>query len=548
MLMKSQKISTRVASYSRTLESKKPNNRILLSRSSYCFSKTEAQAPRFKKVIVNILTCAFLITTNIAQASPDNPSTIENSVIKIYTTQAAPDYFTPWRLLSPRQSSGSGSVIQGNKILTNAHVVANASYVQAQKHNDPRRYLAQVTFISHEADLALLTVEEPGFFDNLTPLAFGTLPAALQEVSVYGYPIGGKSLSITKGILSRVEQQVYAHAGAYLLAGQIDAAINPGNSGGPVIVDGKIVGVVMQASSGGRAENLGYFVPPSMITHVLTDAEDSTYDGFPDLGFRTQNLDSPSAKTSYGLNIEQSGVLVIQVFDGSPASGILKKGDVILKIDEFDIAEDGSIKIANDQMTNFKHAIDLHDIGDQVKIEYSRLGIRNTVTLEARPASRNYSLVPGEKFDEVPKYIIFGGVVFVPLNMNLIKRWGNDWSRSAPVSLLQARSDWSSTERSELVVALQVLAADVNLGYHDWRNWVVEKINGEDIRNFQHFADKLKGNKNEHVVFENKNGYQMIINRAEAISTEDAILNQYRIPKPFSDGLFDNTQSLMYSN
>jgi S1-C subfamily serine protease len=489
-----------------------------------------------------------LITTNIAQASADNPSTIENSVIKIYTTQAAPDYFTPWRLLSPRQSSGSGSVIQGNKILTNAHVVANASYVQAQKHNDPRRYLAQVTFISHEADLALLTVEEPGFFDNLTPLAFGTLPAALQEVSVYGYPIGGKSLSITKGILSRVEQQVYAHAGAYLLAGQIDAAINPGNSGGPVIVDGKIVGVVMQASSGGRAENLGYFVPPSMITHVLTDAEDSIYDGFPDLGFRTQNLDSPSAKTSYGLNIDQSGVLVIQVFDGSPASGILKKGDVILKIDEFDIAEDGSIKIANDQMTNFKHAIDLHDIGDQVKIEYSRLGIRNTVTLDAKPASRNYSLVPGEKFDEVPKYIIFGGVVFVPLNMNLIKRWGNDWSRSAPVSLLQARSDWSSTERSELVVALQVLAADVNLGYHDWRNWVVEKINGEDIRNFQHFADKLKGNKNEHVVFENKNGYQMIINRAEAISTEDAILNQYRIPKPFSDGLFDNTQSLMYSN
>jgi S1-C subfamily serine protease len=548
MLMKSQKISTRVASYSRTLESKKPNNRILLSRSSYCFSKTEAQAPRFKKVIVNILTCAFLITTNIAQASADNPSTIENSVIKIYTTQAAPDYFTPWRLLSPRQSSGSGSVIQGNKILTNAHVVANASYVQAQKHNDPRRYLAQVTFISHEADLALLTVEEPGFFDNLTPLAFGTLPAALQEVSVYGYPIGGKSLSITKGILSRVEQQIYAHAGAYLLAGQIDAAINPGNSGGPVIVDGKIVGVVMQASSGGRAENLGYFVPPSMITHVLTDAEDSIYDGFPDLGFRTQNLDSPSAKTSYGLNIDQSGVLVIQVFDGSPASGILKKGDVILKIDEFDIAEDGSIKIANDQMTNFKHAIDLHDIGDQVKIEYSRLGIRNTVTLDAKPASRNYSLVPGEKFDEVPKYIIFGGVVFVPLNMNLIKRWGNDWSRSAPVSLLQARSDWSSTERSELVVALQVLAADVNLGYHDWRNWVVEKINGEDIRNFQHFADKLKGNKNEHVVFENKNGYQMIINRAEAISTEDAILNQYRIPKPFSDGLFDDTQSLMYSN
>ncbi|MDA9612148.1 serine protease [OM182 bacterium] len=548
MLMKVQERQVLASANFQVFREQKGQIRISRNISKQSFFRGDYRAPALTRAIPKMFIGAFLTLTTLVQANTDNSSTIENSVIKIYTTQAAPDYFTPWRLLSPRQSSGSGSVIGANQILTNAHVVANASYVQAQKHNDPRRYLAQVTFISHDADLALLTVEEPGFFDNLTPLSFGTLPAALQEVSVYGYPIGGKSLSITKGILSRVEQQVYAHSGAYLLAGQIDAAINPGNSGGPVIVDGKIVGVVMQASSGGRAENLGYFVPPSMISHVLSDAVDSIYDGFPDLGFRTQNLDSPSAKILYGLNVNQSGVLVIQVFDGSPASGIIKKGDVILKIDEFDISEDGSIKIANEQMTNFKHAIDLHNIGDQIKIEYSRLGIKNTVTLEARPASRNYSLVPGEKFDEVPKYIIFGGVVFVPLNMNLIKRWGNDWSRSAPVNLLQARSEWSSTERNELVVALQVLAADVNLGYHDWRNWVVDKVNGEDITNFQHFADKLRINNDENVVFENKNGYQMIINHEEAVNTEDAVLKQYRIPEPFSDGLFDSKQDSTHSN
>ena len=526
----------------------KGQDRIFSNTLNRFFCRSNYRAPTPTRAIAKMFVGAFLTVTTAIQASTDDSSMIENSVIKIYTTQAAPDYFTPWRLLSPRQSSGSGSVIAANQILTNAHVVANASYVQAQKHNDPRRYLAQVTFISHDADLALLTVDEPGFFDNLTPLSFGTLPPALEEVSVYGYPIGGKSLSITKGILSRVEQQVYAHAGAYLLAGQIDAAINPGNSGGPVIVDGKIVGVVMQASSGGRAENLGYFVPPSMISHVLSDAEDSIYDGFPDLGFRTQNLDSPSAKISYGLNVDQSGVLVIQVFDGSPASGIIEKGDVILKIDEFNISEDGSIKIANEQMTNFKHAIDLHDIGDQIKIEYSRGGIKNTVKLEARPALRNYSLVPGEKFDEVPKYIIFGGVVFVPLNMNLIKRWGNDWSRSAPVNLLQARSEWSSTERNELVVALQVLAADVNLGYHDWRNWVVEKVNGKGVKNFQQFADSLRFNGDENVIFENKNGYQMIINHKEAANTEDAVLSQYRVPQSFSEGLFDSKQESTHSN
>lgn len=463
---------------------------------------------------------------------------IEDSVIKIYTTQAAPDYFTPWRLLTPRQSSGSGAVINGNQILTNAHVIANASYVQAQKHNDPQRYQARVTFVSHEADLAIITIDEPGFFSDLKALSIGDLPDPLQEVSVYGYPIGGKTLSITKGILSRVEQQVYAHAGAFLLAGQIDAAINPGNSGGPVIVNQQIVGVVMQANASGRAENLGYFVPPSIIRHVLTDSTDGVNDGFPDLGFRTQTLDSPAAKAAYGLKKNQDGVLVIKVFEDSPAADTFKENDVILKIDKYDIAEDGTIKLSKDLLTDYKHAIDMHHIGEKISVTYSRDGIEDTITLEAEKALENYSLVKGDQFDQTPRYFIYGGVLFVPLNMNLLKRWGNDWRRAAPVGLLQMRNEWASPERSEVVVALQVLAADVNLGYHDWRNWVVESLNGRQVRNFDDFAYELENNIQENVVFENRNGYQMVINHSDAERSESSILDQYRIPSAHSANLF----------
>ncbi len=477
-------------------------------------------------------------TVQLAQAQSSEIRAIEDSVVKIYTTQAEPDYFTPWRLLTPSQSSGSGSVIDGNLILTNAHVVADASYLQAQKHNDPRRYLARVVFVSHDADLALITVDEPGFFSDLKALTIGDLPAPLDEVSVYGYPIGGKSLSITKGILSRVEQQIYAHSGTYLLAGQIDAAINPGNSGGPVIVNQEIVGVVMQANSGGRAENLGYFVPPSIIRHVLADSLDGVHDGFPDLGFRTQTLDSPAAKAAYGLSKDQSGVLVIKVFDDAPARDRILENDVIMKIDNFDVADDGSIRLTSDILTDYKHAIDLHDIDDTIRVTYARDGNINTIELPARRALDSYSLVAGDQFDKIPEYYIYGGVLFVPLNMNLIKRWGSDWGRTAPVSLLQARNEWSSPTRRQLVVALQVLAADVNLGYHDWRNWIVDYVNGEPIRDFADFATMLKTNQQENVVFENTNGYQMVINHADAVNSEASILAQYRIPAPYSSNLF----------
>ncbi|NIB39596.1 serine protease [Pseudomaricurvus alkylphenolicus] len=456
---------------------------------------------------------------------------LKDAVVKIHTTSTPPDYFTPWSLLNAKQSSGSGSVIRGNRILTNAHVVADATYIQAQKHGDPRKYLARVAFVSHEADLALLEVEDPSFFKGLRPLKIGDLPEPLQEVSVFGYPFGGTTLSITKGILSRVEHQFYAHAGGYLLAGQIDAAINPGNSGGPVIVDNRIAGVVMQANTSGRAENLGYFVPPSVIKHVLKDAEDGQHDGFPDLGFRSQELDSPAMRQAYGVADRRGGMLVAHVFEGSPADGKLLPNDVIVAIDGYKIADDSSIEFRKNLRTNFKYAIDQYHRGDNVDIYLVRAGEEMKVTLQVAPGHRNYSLVRPQQFEQIPQYLIYGGVVFVPLNMNLIKRWGRDWHRQAPVSFLHARNSRSSTEKQELVVALKVLAADVNLGYHDWKNWILSSVNGEPIRDFEQFCRLVLENQHEFTTLLDDQGYQMVINHAEAVATEAQILARYRVPR-----------------
>ena len=126
--------------------------------------------------------------------------------------------------------------------------------------------------------------------------------------------------------------------------------------------------------------------------------------------------------------------------------------------------------------------------------------------------------------------------------MNLIKRWGSDWTRSAPVNLLHARSQWSSPERREMVVALQVLAADVNLGYHDVRNWIVDSVNGEPIQDFYDFVQQLRGNESEFVVLRSDSGFQLVIDHLEAIASEDDILQRYRIPASYSDGLFEDVQ------
>lgn len=487
-----------------------------------------------------LIAVACLVAAPLTLAKTEEIQRLQSAVVKIHTTSAEPDYFTPWRLLNNKQANGSGAVIEGQRILTNAHVVANARYIQAQKHGDPRKYLARVAFVSHEADLAIITVDDDAFFDGLRPLPIGDLPELMQEVSVYGFPFGGNSLSITKGILSRAEHQYYAHNGGFLLAGQIDAAINPGNSGGPVIVDGKIVGVVMQARLGGKAENQGYFVPPNVIKHVLADAEDGALDGFPDLGFRAQKLESPAMRQAFGVDPTKGGVLVTKIFSNTPADGVLQENDVLLEIDGYEVAADGTIEVRPDMRTDYKYAVDQRHVGDAMSLLIARDGETQKVELAAGKRLDNYSLVRREQFDELPEYYIYGGVVFVPLNMNLIKSWGSDWHNRAPTDFLQARNRWSSEEQQELVVALRVLAADVNLGFHDWRNWIVDSVNGVQIRDFKHFSSMVRNAEGPHLILKDADGYQMVFDTTEARASEQQIMAMYQIPSAHSVALFDD--------
>jgi len=174
----------------------------------------------------------------------DKEDMTKQAIVKIYTVAKVPNYLSPWD--SAMQSfTGSGAIIEGGYILTNAHVVANEAFMEVQRYGERKRYIATVYAVSHQADLALLKVKDKAFFKGVTPLKFGKLPEVEQQIVVYGYPMGGSTLSATIGVVSRVEHHTYAHSGESFLAVQVDAAVNPGNSGGPALSDGKIVGVVM---------------------------------------------------------------------------------------------------------------------------------------------------------------------------------------------------------------------------------------------------------------------------------------------------------------
>ena len=447
---------------------------------------------------------------------------INKSIVKIYTVSKTPNYQEPWNSVVHR-SSGSGSIISGNRILTNAHVVANQTFLEVKKYGDTKRYQARVLQVSHDTDLALLEVEDKDFFKDTVPLTFGTLPNMQDKVTVYGYPMGGNTISISTGIVSRIEHNRYAHSGQSFLSIQIDAAINPGNSGGPTISDGKIVGVVMQQIS--RAQNIGYMVPIDVVQHFLKDVEDGTYDGFPKLGIYMEKIENPTQKEYYKLDEKSGGILVVNILYTSPFRDVLKKDDIITAIDGHKIESDGTVSFRENQYTHFKYYIDLHQYGEEVELDILREGkkISVKVKLTTEKNSERSSFADFE-YDKMPTYFMLGGYVFTPLTQNLLNA-----SNQPNLPLRYGATKFPTQDNQEIIILLKVLASKISRGDYGVSFWKIDKVNGKKFKDFKEFYQLVTTSKDKYIILEDNDGSKIIINREKALEIQDELLQRYSI-------------------
>ena len=114
----------------------------------------------------------------IVVAAPKQPNgKIQKSLVRITSTEVEPDYRAPWNTGAIGRGVGAGFVIEGPRIMTNAHVVSNTRYLTVERDGDPNKYPARVVFVAHDCDLALITVDSPEFFKNMVPLGFGESPS-----------------------------------------------------------------------------------------------------------------------------------------------------------------------------------------------------------------------------------------------------------------------------------------------------------------------------------------------------------------------------------
>jgi S1-C subfamily serine protease len=468
-----------------------------------------------------------LSTLLLAVSAIAQPNELRKSVARINTTAQEANYRIPWLPGNSGGGSGTGWVVEGDRLVTNAHVVSNARFITLEKENDPKKYVATVEHIAHDCDLALLKVQETSFFVGTKPLPLGGLPELESMVSVFGYPIGGDRLSVTQGVVSRIDFRTYTHSTVDShLSIQIDAAINPGNSGGPVMQDGKVVGVAFQGYSGDVAQNVGYMIPVPVIRHFLKDIEDGRYDRYMDLSIGFFNTLNPAMRKALGLTDDDRGVMVSNVQEAGVCAGVLQAGDVLLAIDGHEITSDGMVMLEGERVL-LSEVAERKYLGDTVKL--SILREKKPLEVEVTFDRAWPFTLQAQQYEQQPRYVLFGGLLFQPLSRNLLGAYSFDNLR---ISYFYDHFITKEIYRQhpEIVILTAILPDPLNTYLTEFREGIVDKINGKKIDTLKDMAAAFAEKPEFYVIEFLGTGRPLVLERAAVEAARERIKTRYAVP------------------
>jgi S1-C subfamily serine protease len=455
------------------------------------------------------------------EPSPAIAHETESAVVKVFSTMRRPDVARPWSKASPIEAFGSGVVIEGKRILTNAHVIGYASQIQVQGNQSGDKIAASVVAMDPGIDLAILKLDDESFFDHRPPLPrANVLPQIKDPVLAYGFPTGGTTLSITRGIVSRIEFAPYGVSTSGLRI-QIDAAINPGNSGGPAISDNRMIGLAFSHLA--NSENISYIIPNEEIELFLKGIGGGHYDGKPGMYDDLQTLENPALRGFLKLEPSVRGMIVHRPDDSSPGYP-LKQWDVVTHIGTEPIDDEGMVALRNNLRVGFAYLIQHIARDGAVPLTIVRAGKTQQIQM---PVPAHRPLLIDSLQGQYPSYFILGPIVFERASiesLQLIRAHGGAAFGNPLVARFGDRPD---AERQELVILPAPLFPHaLSKGYSDPTGCVVKSVNGTAVRSLAHLVALLRDLKDDYLTldFDNRASEAMVFPRAQLVASTEAIL------------------------
>jgi S1-C subfamily serine protease len=489
-------------------------------------------------LIIALVSAIGVFYTGNAFADDD----ISRSVVKVFATKKLPDLTKPWTRQAPQEVYGSGVIINGNQILTNSHVVAYADQIYIQAYQSTEKISCKVLFQAPGIDLAILKPDDDSIFKQYPGLALADyLPETKQKVNVYGYPIGGKDMSVTEGIVSRIEYTALFYDTSGLMI-QIDAALNPGNSGGAAVSNGKMIGIV--CSKLVTAENIGYLIPAEEIKIFLKDCSDGKFDGQYTLhGVNLQTVENDALRKRLGIPRETTGIMVNGV-SNKDADFPLKPFDLITYIGQNAIDNEGDVRINDSLRVAAGYLIPRLAKDGKVEMTVVRDGKAQKMDVPVSIESLQLIRFKGFKY---PRYFIYGPIVFseVPY-LDAKQIYSQDkallYFAATRSPIVTRMNDDVAFDGEELVgVFTPMFSHRITKGYNTKVTGmgIVSHVNDVPVKNLAHLAELLRDNTGQFVVFRFANSLseRLVFDKKEIEAATEEILNENGIRDRYSDDL-----------
>ncbi|HOT43720.1 MAG TPA: hypothetical protein PLM53_04635 [Spirochaetota bacterium] len=457
----------------------------------------------------------------------------DDRVVNILVTSQKHDYGSPWQQGEITRSSISGCVIDGNRILTSSYSIADHVLIEVMKKGESRKYSATVEIKDYHCGLAFLRVEDESFFDGLKPVKL--LPAGSmtgRSAKVYKWD----SMSSLKEYLAELTKTSirFYEPNCGVLMHQFSTGMNEGGTGEPVFIDNMLAGI----ATGLSAETKTLFVIGSDMVHrMVRDAADGHYDGIPFFWIDGVDLQSDvNLRAYYGVAAGEGGVLVTHVPVISSGSDVLKKDDIILSIEGHAVDDRGNYDSPYGKLY-FYGLIQLERfVGDEVSMIVLRDRKRTAVKFKLTSVPGGCCTVPLISADSVPRYYIFGGLIFQELTAGYLESQGKDWKQMADKRLLyyydsiKELSDKGPDFR--IILLSRTLPDPVNKGYQYLKDLVLTGINGAPVKNLAEMKKIIDGSTDRFVVFEFAGESTVVLDRERAVKQLKRILMKYNISVP----------------
>ncbi len=430
----------------------------------------------------------------LSSAAAELPPPITASLVKLRVTYQRYDPSGPWKKEKAASRSGYACVLAGDRLLTTADIVKDSTLIKAEKKADWKYFPAEIEFIDYDLDLAVLAVEDPGFFDDLDPVELAS-PAKIDQPVRFLVFEDSKNIRAIPGKIVKVSvDSYYLGWEEYLFYG---ASVNFEDRGGgwsePVFSRGELIGLTMSYNS---SRQYAKIIPSLLIKHFLGSIGEDGYRGLPSPGFRGEGIQSPALREYLGLDPDQEGVYVQTVYPGGSADGVLRRGDVLLGIDGTAIDGEGYYDHPLWGKIGFSDLITrLYYPGDEAELSLLRDGLVLQKKLPLKRFRQKDYLIPVYNDGTPPDYLIVGGLVIQELSKDYLKRWGKNWSTAGNKKYLYYYWNYArrpSPDREKIVILNRVLPDEINVGYQMLEEDVIEEVNGKKISRIEDVAAALK--------------------------------------------------------